>query len=335
MAKPTWLSRLLTPMKRAGPAPPSPGLRAWRGDLGGTEARLHLRVEPDGTGLLLVNASAAVRLAPTGVTMAEGLFDDADDKAILARLARSYRGPKATMADDLARLRSVVAELAAAPGGAWPIQNLSDGDSVSAPLEEWVRVGAEAALITELDHLWKRGVPHVTLLAGEDPAALVRGVERAEDLGMICGARVVASDLDMATLDQLVAAGLDCLQFPVLSTEPAVHDALLGAGDHAAALALLDAAAERDLCAVGELALVEATADGIRDVADLVAARRCGVLAVWAIVGDPPEALPPTAMPQLEEEVEELAESGTVHVLYTPPAHAAGPLPEQVRKGVH
>ena len=60
-----------------------------------------------------------------------------------------------------------------------------------------------------------------------------------------------------------------------------------------------------------------------------------GVLAVWAIVGDPPEALPPTAMPQLEEEVEELAESGTVHVLYTPPAHAAGPLPEQVRKGVH
>ncbi len=335
MAAPTWLSRLLMPMKRAGPAAPSPGLRAWRGDLGGTEARLHLRVEPNGTGLLLINASAAVRLAPTGVLMAQGLFDGADDKAILARLARSYRGPKATMADDLAHLRSVVAELAAAPGGAWPIQNLSDGDSVSAPLEEWVHVGEEATLIAELDRLWQLGVPHVTLVAGSDPAALVRGVERAEDLGMICGARIVASNLDIATLDRLVEAGLDCLQFPLVSTEADVHDALLGAGDHAAALALLDAAAERDLCAVAELVLVEATADGIRDVADLLAERSCGVLAVWAVVGDPPEALPPTAVPQLEEEVEELAESGTVHVLYTAPVQAVGPLAEQVRKGAH
>ena len=335
MAAPTWLSRLLTPMKRAGAVAPTPGLRAWRGDLGGTEARMHLRVEPDGTGLLLINASAAVRLAPTGVVMAEGLFDDADDKAIVARLARSFRGPRATMADDLAHLRSVLTELAAAPGGAWPIQNLSDGDSVSAPLEEWVEVGEEAALIAELDRLWARGVPHVTLLAGSAPAALVRGVERAEDLGMICGARVVASDLDPATLDQLVQAGLDCLQFPVLSTEPAVHDALLGAGDHATALALLDAAAAQDLCAVAELALVETTADGIRDVADLVSAHSCSVLAVWAVVGEVDGALPETALPQLEAEVEELAESGTVHVLYTPPADAIGPLPDQVRKGAH
>ena len=301
-------------------------------------SRMHLRVEPDGSGLLLVNASAAVQLAPTGVLMAEGLLADADDAAIVASVARSYSAPRDRITADLTTLRELVARLATSPGGAWPIEDLRRGTEdrqVTVPLEAWMEVGPVDTLVSTLDALFARGVPHVTLLPGADDEALVRGVERAEDLGMIAGVRVVGSRLTRATLERMVDAGLDCLQVPVVSEDPAIHDALLGAGDHAAAHALLTAARELAVCAVAEVPVLESTVDQLREHARSLAAAGCGVLALWPIVGTEADALNDAALPQVQEEIEELAESGIVHVLHTPPHQGGGALADTLTRGPH
>ena len=51
-------------------AAPETGLHHYRRESPGEVARVHLRVDPDGTGLLLVNASRVLRLNPTAVFMA-------------------------------------------------------------------------------------------------------------------------------------------------------------------------------------------------------------------------------------------------------------------------
>lgn len=321
-------SRLFPPP----PASPAEGLRAWRGELGGVACRLHLRVEPDGTGLLLINASAAVRLAPTGVLMADGLLQDLDDDAIVSRVRKSFAAPKARVSADLAELRELLRRLATAPGGAWPISDLRGGSgdgSLSAPLEAWVEVGAEEIVIPALDRLFASGVPHVTLLPGEDDDLLVRSVERAEDLGMICGVRVCGGSITPETLGRLVTAGLDCLQVPVLAQEPEAHDALLGDGDHVAALALLETCEALDLCGVAEVPILDANAHALHELAGDLAARGCGVLMAWPVPG----GLSDAALPQVLEDIEELAESGIVHVLRAPPQPPDAPVPERLRAG--
>lgn len=345
MSPPGWLDRLLAPPRPAyAPRPPSDGLRAWRLTLGGAHARVHLRHEPDGTALVLINASSAVRLTASGAAMAPLLLDGEPDTAIVQALSRAFDAPPATVARDLSELRATFERLANAPGGSYPIEDLTDGrgaraSALSAPLEAWVEVGDDVTAV--LDALWDAAIPHVTLLAAADtPAdALVRAVERAEDLGMICGLRAVASELAEDTLDRCADAGLDCVQFPVASVDPAEHDALFGAGDHAAAVARFARCASRELYALAEVPLLPGNADELRALASFAASHEVRTLALWALVrpadtDEPASVLPATALIQLGTDAEIVSESGDAHVLWSPPVHADERLlADQLRDG--
>ena len=46
--------------------PPEPGLRTYRFDSPDRHERIHLRIEPDGTGVLFVNVTDVIHLNPTG-----------------------------------------------------------------------------------------------------------------------------------------------------------------------------------------------------------------------------------------------------------------------------
>lgn len=339
-----WLDRLLRPRVPSVGPPPLDGLHAYRTTLGGVHARVHLRGEPDGTALALINASCAVRLTQSGAAMTRMLLQGHSDAAIVAALRKQFVGAQA-LESDLAELRETLARLAGAAAGRYPIEDLTDersarASAMSAPLAAWLEMAAPDTMIARLDALWAAAVPHVTLLPTADTplADLLRAVERAEDLGMICGLRALGSALPPETVAACAEAGVDCVQVPLLSVEAPPHDALLGSGEHAAALLTLQACQRAQVCAVIEVPLIEPTVDALAALAEAAQSHGVATLALWALVRDegqdePAAALAAGALLQLGEDAEELSESGTTHVLWAPPVHACGVVAEHVRAG--
>jgi radical SAM protein with 4Fe4S-binding SPASM domain len=182
------------------------------------------------------------------------------------------------------------------------------------------------------------------LLAPENPDAthLLRAVERAEDTGMIAGVRARASDLQGNALKDLAQAGLDYVTLPYASTEAAIHDALLGAGDHA----LLDATiANLHACEVAVLAevpLVESTLDTVDETLEHLSSLGVGNISFFAIAATDAMtddaragALKAEAMRQTAALVEGIAQEALVRFIWQPPLqrNATLSLAEQVRRG--
>src|SRR3972149_4352264 len=69
-----------------------PGLYHYMRQADGATARLHLRVDASGNGLLLANAVCAVRLHPSGVVIVKGLLEGRDENAIVQQLTRVFCG---------------------------------------------------------------------------------------------------------------------------------------------------------------------------------------------------------------------------------------------------
>jgi hypothetical protein len=200
--------------------------------------RLHLRVEPDGSGLLLVNAAIVLHLNATATAHALELIRDAT-VADAARAVRSrYRVSRRRALADQAELRDQVMRLAIQPD-VDPVVFLgmdrqephssrmsapyridlaltyaTDPDGALDPLapkrvdhelstEEWTAVLASA---------WKAGIPHVTFTGGEPTRRpdLTALIGYAQELGQISGLLTEGRRLaDAAYMKSLEAAGLD------------------------------------------------------------------------------------------------------------------------------
>lgn len=263
-----WLKNLFSINRPAAPPAVEPGIYHSVQESEGTYTRFHLRVERDGSGMLIANAAAAARLSPTGVLITKGLLDGKDKEIVLRDLVTNFRGASEdVMRADIAKVEGLIDQIIT-PGDTYPIFNLDDaalsphGAELIAPLQASLPLAAPEKLLPILDKLWDAGIPHVTLLVPRNPNVthLVRAVERAEDLGMIAGVRGRAGDLwDTDLLMGLIQAGVDHLTFIYASDDPAVHDALCGEGDHAAAVALLAWLEANQLSAVAELPLVQKT----------------------------------------------------------------------------
>jgi len=347
MGAPSWLRRLVQrPQIARKDHSVASGLVAFRATLGGVHARVHVRMEPDGTALALINASAAVRLTPPGATMARMLLERHPPESILRAIQARFDAPREQVMEDLAELEDTLGRLARSEAGSYPIEDLTGGlgaraSALSAPLGAWVEMAPTHLMIPRLDALWEAAVPHVTLLVNAQDASedVVRAVERAEDLGMICGLRGLGRSLSPDLLSRCADAGVDCVQIPMLSSRSGVHDGLLGEGDHAAVITALSACVKLELCSVLEVPLIEATSDALADLAD--AARKHGIatVALWALVraemDAPTGSLPVKSLLQLAEEAEELSESGTIHALWAPPvmANPSIPLGEHIGDG--
>ena len=91
--------------------------------------RFHLRVDPDGAGVLLANASEAANLSPVGVVMARMLLEADDEGAVRAAVHEQFaRVPEAQLTADIAAMRQLLAELSQ-PGDNYPITDLADPDA--------------------------------------------------------------------------------------------------------------------------------------------------------------------------------------------------------------
>jgi len=259
-----------TPQVRGGSAPGRffPGLyhydRQWNHnpDRAGNEhdigerSRVHLRIDPDLSGLLLVNASRVLHLNQSAALMAYLALEGVPEKQALKALTGAFRVSTSQAIHDYTQFLSQLNELVR-PDGACPVHDLNLETILpfsvhpSAPyrmdLAVTYRCNNEcshcynarprdfAELSTHdwkriLDRLWDLGIPHVVFTGGEPTlrSDLPELVAHAEHNGQITGLNTNGRRMcDSRFLDKLVEAGLDHVQITVESHDPAIHDAMV------------------------------------------------------------------------------------------------------------
>jgi radical SAM protein with 4Fe4S-binding SPASM domain len=221
-------------------------------------SRIHLRLDTDGRGTLIVDASRVMHLNPTAALMAYLILEEKSEGEIIRQISKGYEVNRPQVAADLATFNLQLSELIR-PDGACPVHEL-DLEALmpfsarpSAPYRmdlaityrcnndcahcynarargypelstsEWKRI---------LDRTWELGIPHVVFTGGEATlrADLHELVAHAEANGQITGLNTNARRLAQADyVDQLVAAGLDHVQVTLESCVPAVHDEMMRA----------------------------------------------------------------------------------------------------------
>ncbi len=242
-------------------AGPEPGLYTFPIDLEGGRRRIHLRLEPDGAGVLFIDVNDVIHLNRTAAQMAKLALDRvpvADAERRVRRRFRDAPGPK--LKEDLAEVYTMVDQLRN-PNGGCPTCALADrlafkpvfSTPVSAPFKadlaltyacnnacahcynepgrfEMESLGVEGWRQV-LDKLAEIGVPHVILTGGEptlhpDLPAIVR---YADGLGQIVGMNSNGRKLaDPRLVETLAEAGLNHVQITLESCRAEVHDGMVG-----------------------------------------------------------------------------------------------------------
>jgi radical SAM protein with 4Fe4S-binding SPASM domain len=237
---------------------PSSGLYHYVKEDEHEKSRIHLRLDEDGTGTLIVNASSVMHLNPTAAFMAWMILEEKQEQEIISSLKKQYRVSATQATEDLSAFRFQLSELLR-PDGACAIHDL-DLETImpfstrpSAPyrmdLAVTYRCNNDCAhcynarernfpeLTTDqwksiLDKLWDLGVPHIIFTGGEATLRndLPELIKHAENNGQITGLNTNARRLmDMNYVKQLVDSGLDHVQITVESCVPEIHDEMMRA----------------------------------------------------------------------------------------------------------
>jgi hypothetical protein len=204
--------------------------------------RLHLRLQKDGSGVLVVNAATVLHLNLTAAEYAYHMIKGTDPEEVAKQFAKRYRVSRAAALSDFTDFRDRVQELIHTPD-LDPVTYLDfervapHSQDLSAPLRldcaltyrlppgaraEYAPVKrVDRELTTEewqkvFDAAWAAGIPHLTLTGGEptlrdDLPALIA---HAEKNGQVCG--LLSDGLKLAEkqyLESLLQTGLDHLLF--------------------------------------------------------------------------------------------------------------------------
>jgi radical SAM protein with 4Fe4S-binding SPASM domain len=234
------------------------GLYHFTRENGHERSRIHLRVDEDGSGLLLVNANRVMQLNPTAAFMARLALEETPNQQAIRTITRCYHVPTTQARDDYTHFNETLAELIR-PDGACPIHDFNL--EVSAPfstrpsapyrmdLALTYRCNDDCAhcyngrprnypeISTDLwrrilDRLWELGIPHVVFTGGEPTLRtdLPELIAHAERNGQMAGLNTNARRLsDIKFVDRLVQAGLDHVQITLESHDPAIHDQMVRA----------------------------------------------------------------------------------------------------------
>jgi radical SAM protein with 4Fe4S-binding SPASM domain len=243
---------------------PPPGLYHYCRENLDEKSRIHLRLDPDGHGTLIVNANRILHLNPTAALMAYFSLEEVSDRDAVRLIRRKYHVKAAQARADLGIVRSQLEELVR-PDGACPIHELGletvmpfsarptapyrldlaltyrcNNDcahcyNVQHPSPSSLGEGSGtnvAELSTRewmrvLDKAWDLGIPHIIFTGGEPTLRddLPELVAHAEKNGQITGLNTNARRLsDPHYVEKLVAAGLDHVQITVESNDSEIHD---------------------------------------------------------------------------------------------------------------
>lgn len=240
------------------PPPPAAGLYHYQLSINGGKSRVHLRIEADGYGLLIINANHIFHLNPTAAYAAY-LHSQHLPASHIANAIRRYYQVSAQQARQhldafLPQLESILD-----PNGPCPVCDLNletlapfsanpsapyrmdlaityrcnnncahcynarprNGEELSTA--EWKKI---------LDRLWDLSIPHIVFTGGEPTLRpdLPELIAHAEQLGQITGINTNGRMLKQpAYVQKLVEAGLDHVQITLESHNPAIHDHMVAA----------------------------------------------------------------------------------------------------------
>jgi hypothetical protein len=177
--------------------------------------KLHLRVESDGSGILILNASTVLHLNQIAAEYTYHLIKGMDKSAIADTVARRYSIPRETAEQDLAEFMDKIDALVnsqdldpvtyldmerVAPYSqklSAPYRldcaltyRVSDGTDASvAPTERISRELSTGEWKTIMKNAWEAGIPHIIFTGGEPTLRddLPELVDYVEELGLVCG----------------------------------------------------------------------------------------------------------------------------------------------------
>jgi len=339
------------------PPPPSLGLHTLRLTApDGVRKRIHLRIEPDGAGVLFVDVTDAIQLNPSAAHVVHHLLHGGDlpvARAILARGDRRIsRSELSARVDELAALVARVTSLQAgcptcdldfmerkpvfstrakAPYKAdlaltYGCNNACNhcyNDTERLPMpsmsrEQWFAV---------IDKLAGLGVPHLIFTGGEatlhpDLPALVTYANKA---GMICGlntnGRRVAHGPFLKTLAD---AGLDHIQVTLSSHVAELHDAINGTKAFHQTVNGIRAAVQSHIHAITNTTICTRNKDTIEETIDFLYELGIRTFAMNGMIYSgggfaDPDAIPEHEMvPILERIRDHAADKGMRFLWYTP-----------------
>ncbi len=250
------ISRLSNTFKRT--TLPKSGIFHYRREEGGEKTRLHLRVDPDGSGLLIINANRVIHLNPSAVMMAYLHLEGVTPEEVIKIMQKKYQADTSKIRQDLQDFTFKFNELIK-PNGACPVCELELETTIpfsakpSAPyrmdlaltyrcnnncshcynarsrhypemdIKDWKKV---------IDKVWDLQIPHIVFTGGEP--TLFKGlpelVAYAESKGLITGLNSNGRKLgDCDYLNSLVDAGLDHVQITLESHNADIHDCMVAA----------------------------------------------------------------------------------------------------------
>jgi len=219
------------------------------------KSRLHLRLDNDGSGLLIINANRVFQLNPTAAAMMFFALNETPAKQAVGKLHQRFNAPKSTMLTDYASIQDQL--IALISNESCPICELDLETTApfssrpSAPYrmdlavtyrcnnacahcyngrprnypelstQEWFKI---------LDDLWKIGIPHIVFTGGEPTLRddLPELIRHAEANGQITGINTNGRKLqDKDYLQKLVDAGLDHVQITFESHIFEIHDQMV------------------------------------------------------------------------------------------------------------
>lgn len=243
----------------AQPEPIQPGVYHYQAPPDSTiPYRLHLRVEQDGGGLLIVNAATVLHLNETAAAHVYEIVQGHEVQEAARSISRRYQVSKNQALQDQDTIRQRIVTLATFPD-VDPVTFLGlertepyavtpsapyrldlaltyelDPDGSLDPLarqrvdrelsaDEWKQI---------LSSAWDNGIPHVVFTGGEPTrrSDLVELVQYAEDLGQVTGVLTQAQRLaDNGYLEELAQAGLDHLLVVLLPDDNQSREGLKNA----------------------------------------------------------------------------------------------------------
>jgi radical SAM protein with 4Fe4S-binding SPASM domain len=228
------------------------------------KARIHLRLDEDGSGTLIVNANRIMHLNPTAALMAKLVLDGETEDEVLRVVRKTWNVKPDTLKQDFATFNLQLSNLIR-PDGACPVHDLELETLMpfsarpSAPYRmdlaltyrcnndchhcynlEHPQPGQplkRPELDTEhwklvIDKAWALGIPHIIFTGGEPTLRddLPELVAHAEANGQITGMNTNARRLsDSDFVKRLLDAGLDHVQITVESADADIHNKMVNA----------------------------------------------------------------------------------------------------------
>jgi len=252
------IKKLRTKWVNRNGASPKAGLFHYDYQEGGERARVHLRIDPGGSGLLMVNANRIVHLNPTAALMTYLILQKFSRDQAIRAIIKAYDVSTDQAAIDYTQTADKIHELIR-PDGACPIHDLElnvtppfstrplapyrmdlaityrcnndcahcynsrPRDYPEISTSDWQHV---------LDRCWEIGIPHIVFTGGEPTLRndLPQLIAHAEQNGQITGLNTNGRRLsDQGYVNALIQAGLDHVQITLESHDPQIHDGMVRA----------------------------------------------------------------------------------------------------------